>query len=167
MAMPDTVLRRGISFCLLYVLLLLPCAAQQLALNDWQRVQDLQPGAHVMVRTVGGENYHGRVLSVSLESVTIESDERSHPGRITRQRELRKETVREVCLLHSGASVLTGAAIGAAVGAGIGLAIDSSQRSHEDGHLVTAVFTLLGGALGAGIGRHFPIVHGNIVYRAF
>jgi hypothetical protein len=154
------------SFCLLYVLLLLPCAAQQLALNDWQRVHDLQPGSHVLVRTMGGENYHGRVLSVSVESMTIESDERSHLGRITRQRELRRETVREVRLLHSGASVLTGAAIGAAVGAGIGLAIDSSERSHEDGHLVTVVFTLLGGAVGAGIGRHFALVRGKTIYLA-
>lgn len=95
-----------------------------------------------------------------MESMTIESDERSHPGRITRHRELQKETVREVRLLHTGASVLAGAGIGAAVGAGIGLAIDLSARSNEDGKLATAVFTLLGGALGAGIGRHFPIVKG-------
>lgn len=166
MDMPDCVLRRGISLYLLYSLLLLPCAAQQLTLNDWQRVRALQPRTDVMVSTVGGESYHGRVLETAAGSMAIESDERGHPGRVSRHRELEKETVREVRILHSGASVLAGGAIGAAVGAGIGLAIDSSQSSHEDGHLITAVLTLLGGALGAGIGRHLPIVRGKVVYRA-
>ncbi len=158
--------RRGISFCLVSALLVVPCLAQQPALNDWQRVRNLQPGTNVIVRTVGGENYHGRVLDVAVESVAIESDERGRPGRVTRRRELSKETVREVRLLHRGASTLAGAGIGAAVGAGIGLAIDLSAKSNEDRGLATSVFTLLGGALGAGIGRHMTIVKGKVIYRA-
>lgn len=164
--MPRPPLRRGISFYLLYSLLLFPCAAQQAALNDWQQVRNLPPETDVTVQTKAGERYHGRLLSVAVDSLTLDSDERGHPGRIRVRRDLSKDTVREVRLLLRGASTLAGAGIGAAVGAGIGLAIDLSARSNEDGKLATAVFTLLGGALGAGIGRHMTIIKGKTIYLA-
>ena len=159
-------LRRGISFYLLYSWLLFPCAARQSVLNDWQQVRNLSPETDVTVQTKSGEGFNGRLLSVAADSLTLDSDERGHPGRIRVRRDLSKDTVREVRLLHRGASTLAGAGIGAALGAGIGLAIDLSARSNEDGKLATAVFTLLGGALGAGIGRRLPIVKGKTIYLA-
>lgn len=166
MGMPDHALRTGISFYLLYSLLLFPCVAQQIPLNDWQRVHDLQPGTDVTLRTKSGARYSGRLLRVTWDALALESDERGHPGRIRMRRDLTASEVREVRLLHRGASMLAGAGIGAAAGAGIGLAIDLSARSNEDRGLATAVFTLLGAALGAGIGRHVTIFKGKIVYLA-
>jgi hypothetical protein len=166
MAMPNHALRRGISFYLLYSLLLFPCAAQQSVLNDWQQVRNLSPQTDITVQTKAGERYNGRLLIVAADSLTLDSDERGHPGRIRIRRDVPKDAIRRVRLLHPGVSILAGAGIGAAVGAGIGLTIDLSARSHEDGKLATFLFTLLGAALGAGIGRHFPIVKGKTIYLA-
>jgi hypothetical protein len=103
---------------------------------------------------------------VTADSLSLDSDERAFPGRITRQRDLRQTDVREIRLLNRVASTLTGAAIGAAAGASVGLAIDLSARSNEDKGLATGLFTLLGTLLGWAVGRHTTVVKGEKIYVA-
>jgi hypothetical protein len=141
-------------------------AFSQSALGDWKNVQNLDAGTQVVVKTVAGEKYFGRLVTVTADSLSIDSDERSFPGRITRRRALNRAEVREVRLRRQGASILAGGAIGGGAGAAIGGAIEASAKSGEDRGLALAVLTGLGFALGALIGRHANIVKGRRVYVA-
>ena len=158
--------RALISAVLIGSLLPWSCLAQQLPLNDWQRVRSLPADSGITVETNAGEKLHGTLLSVTATSLVMDSDERGHPGRIKRQRTLTQTDIREVRLFHRGVSILAGAGIGAAIGGGIGAGIDASAKSNEDKGLATAVFTVLGAALGALIGRHAVIIKGEKVYVA-
>jgi hypothetical protein len=141
-----------------------PCFAQH-AVNDWQAVRSLAVGDGISVKTTAGEKFHGAFIAATQDSVVLESDERGAPGRRVRQRSVAQADVKEIRHYNRGASILAGAGIGGAVGAGIGAGIDLSAKSNEDKGLATAVFTVLGGVLGALIGRHAVIVHGGVIYR--
>ncbi|WP_035347216.1 hypothetical protein [Edaphobacter aggregans] len=78
---------------------------------------------------------------------------------------LRSE-VQSVRLSRQGVSTVLGMVIGAGAGAGIGAGIDASSSTREDGHLATAVMTLLGGVIGTGIGRHTDFLAGPTIYTA-
>jgi hypothetical protein len=134
--------------------------------GDWQRVRNLQPGEPLVLTTRAGERYHGGFLRATEDSVSIESDERTFPGRTQRLRNVAKPDVREIRRYRPHTSALAVTGIGAAIGAGVGAGIDAATRSNEDRGLATAVFALLGGVLGWAIGRHSTLVKGERIYVA-
>ena len=136
----------------------------QAGLGDWQNVRNLAVDSNISVKTKAGEKYHGDLVNVTTDSLTLDSDERGFPGRVTRRRELRREDIQEVRFLAAMASVLAGAAIGAGVGAGIGAGLESAAKSNEDRGLLTGVMAILGLVIGAGIARHYPFVKGKLIY---
>lgn len=81
-------------------------------------------------------------------------------------RHLLRSEVQSVRLSRQGVSTVLGTVIGAGAGAGIGAGIDASSSSREDGHLATALMTLLGGLIGTGIGRHTDFLAGPTIYTA-
>jgi hypothetical protein len=136
----------------------------QTGLGDWTRVQNLTLDSAISVKTKSGEKYHGELVNVTPESLTINSDERGFPGRVTTRRDLRRDQVQEVRLVRPAASLLAGAAIGAGVGAGIGAGLESTAKSNEDRALLTSVLAILGLIIGGGIAHHFPFVKGKLMY---
>ena len=155
-----------ISIGLICSLLVPPGAGQQPARSDWRRVRNLPPHSAIVVQIRTGARFHGELVNVTADSLSLDSDERAFPGRITRQRDLRRADVREIRLLNRIASTLTGAAIGAGAGAGVGLVIDLSARSNEDKGLATGLLALLGALLGWAVGRHTTVVKGETIYLA-
>jgi hypothetical protein len=136
----------------------------QPGLGDWTSVQNLTLDSAISVRTKRGGKYHGELVNVTSASMTINSDERGFPGRITRRRELRREDIQEVRLLAPMASVFAGTAVGVGVGAGIGAEVESAAKSNEDRGLLTGVLAILGLVIGAGIAHHYPFVKGKLIY---
>jgi hypothetical protein len=136
------------------------------AQNDWQRVINLAAGAPITVKMKTGSRYNGSFVVAAMDGLSMDSDERARPGRITRRRDLMRDEIHEVRRLQKLQSALAGAAIGGGVGAGIGIAVDSSARSNEDQGLATAVFTLLGAVLGWMIARHTSLIKGERIYMA-
>jgi hypothetical protein len=123
----------------------------------------LVPGTGIWVRTMAGEKYHGELVAVTDEKLSLNSDERGAPGRTMVLREVARADVKEVRLSAAGALMLVAAAIGGAAGAGIGAAVDASSKSNEDRGLATAVLGLLGAALGLVVSHHNPIIKGKMV----
>jgi hypothetical protein len=136
------------------------------AQNDWQRVINLTTGTLITVKMKTGDRYNGSFVAAVMDGLSMDSDERAHPGRITRRRDLTRSDIREVRRLQKLKSVLVGAAIGGGTGAVIGIAVDSAARSNEDKGLATAVFTLLGAVMGAMIARHTSLIKGEKIYVA-
>jgi hypothetical protein len=157
---------RCIAAIVLACLLAGSTAFAQSGLGDWKNVQNLDPGTQVVVKTVAREKYFGRLVDVTADSLSINSDERGFPGRVTRRRAIRRAEVKEVRLRRQGASILVGGAMGAGVGAGIGGAIEASAKSGEDRGVALVVLTGLGLGLGALIGLHANILSGKRVYVA-
>ena len=157
---------RSIAVITLACLLAGSTAFSQSGLGDWQNVQNLQPGTQVVVKTVAREKYLGSLINVTADSLSMNSDERGFPGRVTRRRSIRRAEVKEVRLRRRGASILLGGVIGAGAGAAIGGAIEASSRSNEDRGVALAVLIGLGLGLGALIGRHVNLVKGRRVYVA-
>jgi hypothetical protein len=93
-----------------------------------------------------------------MDGLSVDSDERARPGRITRKRDVMRDEIREVRRLQKLQSALAGSAIGGGVGAAIGVSVDSAARSNEDQGLATTVFTLLGAVLGWMTTRHTPLI---------
>jgi hypothetical protein len=52
----------------------------QAGLGDWTRVQNLPLDSAISVKTKPGEKYHGKLVNVTPDSLTINSDERGFPG---------------------------------------------------------------------------------------
>lgn len=136
----------------------------QAGLGDWQSVRNLAVDSNISVKTKTGKKYHGDLVNVTTDSLTLDSDERGFPGRVTTRRDLRRDQVEEVRLVRPAASLLAGAAIGAGVGAGIGAGLESAAKSNEDRGLLTGVLAILGLVIGAGIARHYPFVKGKLIY---
>lgn len=150
--------------CALWLVLGFACPSgfAQGNLGDWKNVQNLAPDSGISVKTKAGKKYHGDLVNVTADSLTLYSSERSFPGRIKRRRELRREDIQEVRVLAPTASVLVGGAIGAGIGTGIGAGLEASAKKREG--LVTVTLALLGSATGAAIGRDNPIVKGKKIY---
>ena len=157
---------RSIAAVTLACLLVGSTAFSQSGLDDWQNVQNLQSGTQVVVKTVAREKYMGSLINATADSLSMNSDERGFPGRVTRRRSITRGEVKEVHLRRRGASILLGGAIGAGLGAAIGSAIEASARSGGDRGVALTVLTGLGFGLGALIGRHVNIVKGRRVYVA-
>jgi hypothetical protein len=136
------------------------------AQSDWQRVINLTTGTPITVKMKTGDRYNGSFVAAAVDGLSMDSDERAHPGRITRRRDLIRDEIREVRRLQKLQSALAGAAIGGGVGAVIGIAVDSAARSNEDKGLATAVFTFLGAVMGGMIARHTSLIKGEKIYVA-
>jgi len=134
--------------------------------GDWTNVQNLPPDTAISVKTRAGAKYHGELIRVTGDSLTLASDERGTPGRTIRSRELNRQEIREVRLVAPATSMLAGAAIGAGVGAGIGAGIDATAKSKEDRGVITIVLAFLGAGIGIAIAHHYPFVKGKRVYVA-
>lgn len=134
--------------------------------GNWQRVRNLPLGEPLVLTTRAGERFHGGLVRATEDSVSIDSDERAFPGRRKRLRDVPRSDVREIRRYRPGASTLAVTGIGAGVGAGLGAGIDAAARSNEDRGLATALFTVLGGALGWAIGRHSTLIKGERIYVA-
>lgn len=134
--------------------------------GDWAAVEGLKPGEDLQVKTRQGETYQGELESADPERLVIWSHERSFPGRVVVQRELRRDDVKQVRSNHRYISAGVAAAIGAGVGIGLGAAIDARARSNEDNGLAGAVFGILGGTLGGILGKTHPFIHGAPIYLA-
>jgi hypothetical protein len=146
------------------LVLLLACqpSLAQGPAGDWTRVQNLPTDTAISVKTKAGANYHGDLVSATVDSLAIDSDEPAFPGRVVRRREFRREDVREIRLVRPAASVVTGVAIGAGAGAGIGVGLDATAKSHEDRGVMALVFGALGAGIGAAIAHHHPVVRNRI-----
>ena len=133
-------------------------------LGDWTNVQNLTLNSAISVTTKRREKHHGKLVSVTPESLTIDSDERGFPGRVTTRRALQRGDIQEVRFLAPMASVLAGAGIGAGVGGGLGRGLESTAKSNADRGLLTGVLITLGLVTGAAIAHHYPLVKGKLVY---
>jgi hypothetical protein len=136
----------------------------QTGLGDWTSVQNLPLDSAISVKTKRGDKYHGELVKVTRESLTIDSDERGFPGRVIRRRELRREDIKEVRFVAQLASALAGAAIGAGVGGGIAAGLESTAKSKEDRGLAIGTLAILGSLIGLAIAHHYPFVKGKLVY---
>jgi hypothetical protein len=136
------------------------------AQSDWQRVINLAPGTPITVNMKAGDEYHGSFVTAAMGDLSLDSDERAHPGRVIRRRDLTRGQIHEVRRLDKARSALAAAAIGGGVGVGIGVAVDSAARTNEDRRVATIVFPFFGAVLGWLIGRHTSLVKGETIYVA-
>ena len=166
MLRPNLWCSRMMGLALTLVLACRPAFAQSAA-GDWTKVQNLPTATVLSVKTKAGAKYHGELVSVTADSVSIDSDEPAFPGRTIRRREFKREEVREIRLAASqAASILAGVAIGGGAGAGIGVALDSTAKSHEYRGVMALVMGALGAGIGAAIAHHHPFVKHERVYLA-
>ncbi len=152
----------------LSLVLALACQSSlaQAGLTDWRNVQNLPPDSAISVKSRTGAKYHGKLFSVTADSLTIDSDERAFPGRVVKRRALNREDVQEVRLVAPMASLFAGGAIGAGLGAAIGVGLDSTAKSHESRGLIAGVLAVLGAAIGIALAHHHPFVKGKRIYVA-
>ena len=54
----------------------------QAGLGDWQNVRNLAVDSNISVKTKAGEKYHGDLVNVTTDSLTLDSDERGFPERL-------------------------------------------------------------------------------------
>lgn len=120
-----------------------------LALDDWQRVQNLPLGARLRVALRGARVQHGRLENVTEEALTL---------RISRKK-LETEPRDDVVRVHVGQrdSLTNGALIGLGIGAGIGAAlgwagIPSPVTPLDEDRYSRGTFVATGLALGAALG---------------
>ncbi|HEX9201615.1 MAG TPA: hypothetical protein VF865_18805 [Acidobacteriaceae bacterium] len=139
-------------------------SAQQKAGSDWSRVQAIQPGTLIRVSSQHRPTVCSFVKADD-DSLTCTKTQTIFFIPVTHRLLYSRQEVTLLKLSRQFLSGLTGAGIGAGAGAGIGAGIESQQSSNEDGHLVTAVFAILGGAIGAGVGGATDFLAGPVVYR--
>jgi len=136
------------------------------AAGDWTRVQDLAVDTAISVRTKAGAKYHGALVSVTADSIVIDSEETIISGRIVRRREFKRETVREIRLVKPVTSVLAGAGIGAGIGAGVGVGIDAGAKVNGYRVQLALLMAAAGAAIGAAFAVHAPFIKGRKIYVA-
>jgi len=130
--------------------------------GDWARVQTLAADSKISVKIKSGGKYHGDFVSVTVDTLVIDSDEPAFPGRAMRRREFRRRDVQEIRLIRPAGSVVTGVTIGAGVGAGIGVGLDATAKSHEYRGVIALVLGALGAGIGAAIAHHHPLISKRI-----
>ena len=150
---------RGIVPLLLLLLLLGLTAGAQT--DDWRAVQKLTPGTHISVKA--GFRFLCVFQEATDDALVCEAPQRNliRTGRSTYT--VARSSVREARLEHTDTS---NAAFGALVGGGAGAAIGASVKNRTPDRVKGAL--LLGGVgalLGGGLGRDFPILHGEVVYK--
>jgi hypothetical protein len=62
---------------ILLVALALMCQSSfaQTSLGDWQSVRNLAADSNISVRTKAGEKFHGDLVNVTTDALTLDSDE--------------------------------------------------------------------------------------------
>jgi len=139
----------------------------QANISDWKNVEALAPSSGIWVRTTAGKNYHGKLVNVTDEKLSLNSDEPHFPGRRWILRQVPRARVKEVRRFSQEASMALGAAIGGAVGVGIGAGIDASTpKPNDDPHAATMVLGMLGALLGSAAASSSTIIKGKTIYRA-
>src|SRR5215471_8569108 len=68
------------------------------AQNNWQRVINLTAGTPITVKMKTGSRYNGSFIVAAMDGLSMDSDERAHPGRITRRRDLMRTEAIFSCL---------------------------------------------------------------------
>lgn len=139
----------------------------QANIYNWNRVESLDPGSGIWIRTTAGRKYHGELVKATDDTMWFYSDEPRFPGRVWIQRRLPREDVKEVRRYSQAAAGAVGAVIGGGVGVGMGAAIDARTRPNDDPHLAAFVFGMLG-AVFAGVlaSTSTSIARGKTIYRA-
>jgi len=132
--------------------------------GDWAAVEGLKSEADISVQTLSGETYQGNFDSATPELLVLWSQERDFPSRKLVRREIPRQQVKKVRIVHRVGSVVAGSAIGAGIGASIGVIADSQMRNHEDRGLVAFVLGALGAGLGAAISKARPFIKGRVIY---
>jgi hypothetical protein len=141
-------------------------ARAQQAGSDWTRLQAVQSGTLLRVSSQRRPTICSFVAADS-DSLTCMQTQTIFFFPVRHRLVFMQPEVTLVKVSRYALSTLAGAGIGAGAGAGIGAAIDASAKNQvEEGHLVTAVFGVLGGALGAGIGGTADFLAGPVIYRA-
>jgi len=141
-------------------------AQVQATAGDWSRVQNLAVDTAISVRTKAGAKYHGALVSVTADSMAIDSDETTFSGRTVRRRELKRENIREIRLVKPVTSVLAGAGIGAGIGAGVGVGIDAGAKVNGYRYPLALLIAAAGAAIGAACAYHAPFIQGRKIYVA-
>lgn len=137
----------------------------QQAGSDWTRVEALQPGTLLRVSS-GSRPSVCSFVAADSDSLTCMKTQTIFFFPVKRKLVFSQPEVISVKLSRQGISGLVGAGIGAGAGAGIGAAIDASAKDQvEEGHLVTVLFGILGGVMGAGIGSKMDFLAGPTIYR--
>jgi hypothetical protein len=134
--------------------------------GDWTRVQDLAIDTAVSVKTKAGAKYHGALVSVTADSMAIDSEEATMSGRTVRRRDFKRETVREIRLVKHVTSVLAGAGIGAGIGAGVGVGIDAGAKVNGYRVQLALLIAAAGAAVGAACAVRAPFIKGKKIYVA-
>ena len=131
------------SFCVFLVTV----AAQEVTSGSWERVQQLTAGNPVRVRDFSGNEHRGRIASLETDSLAVQTG--------TGTVKVGRNDIREVKTRRLSGRARN-AGIGAAVGAGLGLGTAGILVSAAGGGDLAApiliVFTLVGGAIGFGLG---------------
>ncbi|MGH9712788.1 MAG: hypothetical protein ACRD5M_05755 [Candidatus Acidiferrales bacterium] len=145
----------------LVVLLIVPSARAQK--GDWQAVKDLALGTRISVKT------SLRVVCFFVRATEEEVVCATHLvgpiGVISYDRRYHRRSIREVRLELTEE---TGVAVGALVGAGAG-AVVGAVAGGRGGSVTRTGGAVLVGVIGAivggALGRDFPVVHGEVIYR--
>lgn len=153
---------RFVTFCLLC------CTVSSLEAQapGWDRVKRISPGQLIRI----GRAHRGitcNFVSADDSSLVCEKRQTILFFPVHHEVLVSRNEVRSVRASRQAISTLVGGAIGVGAGVGIGAAIDSSAKNQvEEGHLATAMFGLLGGVLGMGIGTGTDFLAGPVIYQA-
>ena len=153
----------------LTLVLMFTCQSGRAQTNiyDWNRVESLDPGSAIWIRTSAGRKYHGELVKVTDATIWFNSDEPRFPGRVWIQRQLPREEVKEVRRYSQAAAGAVGAVIGGGVGVGIGAAIDARTKPNDDPHLAAFVFGMIGAIFGGVLASATTsLAKGKTIYRA-
>jgi hypothetical protein len=131
--------------------------------GDWQAVKDLAPGTRISVKM--SLRMICFIVRATEEEVVCASHLHGPVGTISYDRRYDRQRIREVRLELSEE---TGVAVGALVGAGAG-AVVGAVAGGRGGNVTRTGGAVLAGAIGAilggALGRDFPVVHGQVVYK--
>ncbi len=134
--------------------------------GDWRTVKRLPPGTRISVKA-GRSPIHSIIClferasddTLVCERVLSGSTRRVVPPEAVYER----AGVREVRLERSDASnIAVGAVLGGGVGATLGATTTRDRTARGAGALLLGIG---GAALGGYLGKEFPILHGEVVYR--
>ena len=151
----------------LFAAIAMSAPGQTPAGSDWGKVQAIRLDTAIRVSaSASGKTTVCRLTFVDSDLLRCVETQTVFFFPIRKEREFPRTEVRSVKLSRQGLSTLVGTATGLGLGAGIGAAIDASAKSQEDPNLATALFGLLGGLFGSGVGSHTDFMAGPTIYRA-
>jgi hypothetical protein len=99
--------------------------------GDWKIVQNFAVDARIAVKMKAGEKYHRELVEVTVDSLTVDSDEAAYPGRARRRRELKRENIREIRLVAPTTFVIAGAGVGVGIGVGLDSFTLQPVKNHD------------------------------------